>query len=364
MTQLQQKMTLPAAMAQKLDVVRRRTLRVRISTAIVAAAAVLLAAMAVAMIVDWLATIYDVRWRALLTYTAWATAGVTLGAWAVAAWRHTRRVDQMAAKVDREIPELEERWSTVTEVTTGGNSSEVHPAMFQQVSSEAQRWTPKIQADRVVPLDGLIRALLFLTAITTVLGLAVVLDSQRTTVLLQRFWQPYTAISATELADLPGDLVVGRGESVVLNANLVGAPVTQASLLLQPNAGEEKSITLTPRGEAQDHVTHRLRSVKEPLRYRMRAGDGQTPWFEIIVADRPQLGKVKLKLTPPAYTRKEPKVINKLPRRVTVLEGSRVEIALKPKQTLRSFHLRLGPDLTEQLTANEQGWYRWETTLN
>ena len=50
MTQLQQKMTLPAAMAQKLDVVRRRTLRVRISTAIVAAAAVLLAAMAVAMI--------------------------------------------------------------------------------------------------------------------------------------------------------------------------------------------------------------------------------------------------------------------------------------------------------------------------
>jgi|GEM_PF-1831491 len=369
MTQLQQKLTLPATMADKLDAVRRRTLRVRIGTAIVAAIGVLLAAMAVAMLIDWLATIYDFRWRAVLTYTTWAAAGTTLLTWIFTAWRHTRQVDQVAVKVDHEIPELEERWSTVTSLSNQGGSSvnghapSVHPAMFKQVATEAQHWTPRVETDRVVPLDGLIRALLFLTAITSILGLAVVLDGGRTSILLKRFWQPYTAISATEIIDITDQKVIGRGESYKIEANLIGTQVGQASLMLEPYRGAAKTITLVPRGENQDRLTHRIRSVKEPLRYRLRAGDGQTGWYEIVVADRPQLADVRLTLTPPAYTRKDPKVVNKLPRRVTALEGSHVAIAFKPKQPLQTLQLKLGPQQREQLTADHEGWYRWETTL-
>ncbi len=368
MTQLQQKLTLPAAMAEKLEVVRRRTLKVQVGTALVAAAAVFLAAMAVAMLVDWLATIHDFRWRAALTYSAWMAAAATLVALAVAAWRHTRKIDRVAVTVDHKIPELEERWATVTQLSTNGQSkgystAEIHPAMFKQVSTEAQSWTPRIETDQIVPLDGLIRALLLLTAITSVLGFAVLFNAQRTTVLLRRFWQPHAAISATGLTNLPGHLVVGRGESLQIHANLVGAPIQQASLLLEPEQGAAKTITLIPRGEDQDRLTHRLRSIKVPLRYRIRAGDGQSPWYQIVVADRPQLANVQLKLTPPAYTHKEPKIINRLPRRVTVLEGTHVELLLKPKQDLQSLRLKLGPDRIEQLTSNKQGWYRWETTL-
>ncbi len=368
MTQLQQKLTLPAAMAEKLEVVRRRTLRVQVGTALVAAVGVLLAAMAVAMLVDWLATLYDFRWRAALTYSAWTAAVATLVAWTLTAWRHTRSVDRMATEVDREIPELQERWSTVTQLSINGHATDhhttdTHPAMFKQVSSEAQIWTPRIEADRVVPLDGLIRALLLLTAITSVLGFAVLFDSQHTTVLLKRFWRPFEAISATELVDVTNRKVVGRGESLQISANLVGASVEQASLLLEPQTGDHKTISLVPRGDSQDRLTHRLRSIKEPLRYRLRAGDGQTPWYEIVVADRPQLAEVRLQLTPPAYTHKEPKVISRLPRRVTVLEGTHLEILLKPKQSLQSLQLKLGADRIEQLTTDGKGWYRWQTTL-
>jgi len=375
MTQLQQKLTLPKAMAEKMEAVRRRTFRVGLGTALVAAFGMLLAAMAAAMVVDGLATLYDFRWRATLTYSAWAAAGVTLVAWTVAVWRTTRQADRVAQQVDREMPGLEERWSTVTTLSTkpsstNGQAGEVHSAMFQQVSTEAQSWTPRVEAGRVVPLEGLIRALLLLTAITLVLGVAAVLDSQRTTTLLRRFWQPFAAISATELTDLSGDLVVGRGESLVIEANMIGRPVSQASLLLQPLASKSeqsnpksKTITLVPRGESQDQLTYRLRSVKESLRYRLRAGDGQTRWYEVVVADRPQLAKVRLQLTPPAYMRKPPKIFNKLPRRVTVPEGTRVEIALKPKQDLQSLQLQLGADSLLPLTADSEGWYRWETTL-
>ena len=379
MTQLPQKFTLPGAMAQKLELVRRRTLKVRVGTAIIAAIAVLLSAMGIAMLVDWLSTLFDFRWRAVLTYSAWAMAITTLVSWGLAAWRHTRRVDGVAAKVDQQIPELEERWSTVTQISAGqisagqisdsgaakqnGSATTVHPAMFEQVSKEAQSWTPRIEPDRVIPLDGLIRALLFLTAVTTVLGIAVLIDSQRTTVLMRRFWQPFTPISATQITDLSGNLVVGRGESLEIQANLIGASVNQASLMLKPQQGEPTSITLTPRGEDKDELNHRLRTVKKPMQYRLRAGDGQTPWYDIVVADRPQLANVRVTLTPPSYTRKEPKTINKLPRRVTVLEGSHALVEFKPKQSLRSLALRFSPKQIKQLTAEQDGWYRWETTL-
>jgi len=364
MTQLQQKLALPAAMAQKLDGLRQRTLKVRIGTALVTALGVLLAAMAIAMLIDWLATIFDTRWRAVLTYSAWSLAGVTFLAWAVAAYRHTRQLAQVAAEIDREIPELEERWSTVTTVTTNGHSADVHPAMFKQVSAEAQQWVPRIDADRVVPIDGLIRALLALTAITAILGFAVLFDAQRTTVLLRRFWQPHAPISATQLIDVTGKQVVGRGESIKIAASLMGIPVKKASLLLEPEQGDLQTISLAPRNDNQNQLTYRLRSVKQPLRYRFRAGDGQSPWYEIIVADRPQIANVIMTLTPPAYTRKAPKVINKLPRRLTVLEGSHLEIAFKPKQPVQSLELKLSDDHRQQLTPDHQGWYRWQTTLS
>ncbi len=364
MTQLQQKITLPAAMAEKLEGVRQRTFKVRLGTALVTALGVLLTAMAIAMLIDWLATIFDTRWRAALTYSTWSVAAVTLFAWTIAAWRQTRQLTQVASDVDREIPELEERWSTVTTVSTNGHATDVHPAMFHQVASEAQKWTPQIETDRVVPLDALIRALLALTVITATLGFAVLFDTQRTSVLLKRFWQPHTPISATQLIDVSGKQVVGRGESIKIAATVAGLPVEQASLLLQPQQGDLKTVSLAPHTDDQGQLTHRLRAVKQPLRYRFRAGDGQSPWYEIVVADRPQIAKVRMTLTPPAYTRKAPKILNKLPRRVTVLEGSHVEIAFQPKQSVQSFKLKMGDADLQPLTPDDQGWYRWQTTLS
>src|SRR6478735_3805055 len=53
----------PAAIVRKLRLVQKRSMLVQVACALVAAAAVLLAAMGVAMLIDWLATLYDSRWR-------------------------------------------------------------------------------------------------------------------------------------------------------------------------------------------------------------------------------------------------------------------------------------------------------------
>src|SRR5262245_53601514 len=104
---------IPSAVTRKMRMVRQRKIWVQVASAGVAAAAVLLAAMGISMLIDWLATLYDWRWRAMLTTAAIATSAVTIGGWLVLAWRRGLRWERVALDVDRQLPQSEERWTTM-----------------------------------------------------------------------------------------------------------------------------------------------------------------------------------------------------------------------------------------------------------
>ena len=91
-----------------------------------------------------------------------------------------------------------------------------------------------------------------------------------------------------------------------------GSPIDHATLTIEPSKGEAQTITLVPRGDEEVRVSHRIRSVPAPIRYQIRAGDGQTSWHSIGVADRPELGEVHLTIIPPAYTKEEPVEMKKI----------------------------------------------------
>lgn len=366
MTQLSHRLTLPNTIAEKLQSVRKRTFKLRLVTAVVASVVVLLAAMGLAMLIDYMAVLYDSAWRTVLTTSALFAAGITLVAWIVAGWRYSRRLQRSAQAVDRSIPQLEERWTTVTNVASSPDASrDVHPAMYRQVASEATRWSSRVETQEVVKRDGIVRALFCLTAITAVLVIAMAINPRQTSVLMRRFWAPQAYISATEILHFPKNAVIGRGESLDLVAQLDGLPVKSAMLMLEPEEGQAQELTLVPHvGDKQTRITHRIRSVKAPLKYRFRAGDGQTPWYEVSVADRPRIAATQLTVTPPAYTRQERKQMVRLPRRLTVLEGSTVEVALKPEFEVKTALLLLGNEGEIKLTLGQDGWYRWQQQVN
>lgn len=363
MTQLPQKISVPGAIVEKVAEVRRRALKIQLGTALAVALAVLLSAMGMAMLIDWAAMLMDSPWRKVLTFAALAAGAATFAGWAYFAWRCHRRLDATASLIDRSLPPLEERWYTVTQLAAPEHARDVHPAMYRQVAEEASRWSPRIAAEKIVPLSSLSRALWGLTLVTVILALAAVFDSYRMSVLLRRFWAPGSMISATELHGVPGNLVVGRGESVEIEARVAGLPVTQAILQVEEETNAPQAITLLPTEEQSDLFSHRIRGVSTPLRYRFRAGDGQTGWYQIAVADRPQLDEVRLTITPPQYTGKSAEVIKKLPRRLTVLQGSQLQFAFKPKQALASAMLVLNEKQKEPLLAEDSGLYRWSTVV-
>ncbi|MEM8864964.1 MAG: hypothetical protein AAGF31_05400, partial [Planctomycetota bacterium] len=371
--------SLPTPIAQKMRRVQRRMTGVGVSTAAVASIAVLLSAMLLAMLVDYLATLYDSSCRSVLTYSAFSLAIATLIGWAVFAWRRSRQMRHVARQVDRSVPYLEERWSTVAHIAEQANrdDGEVHPAMFRQVAQEAERGEAYVDPGEVVSISGVVKAFLALNAVTLVLVLAAVADLQQTTVLLRRFWSPAANISATQFVDETGDTVVARGEPLLLTASLTGPAIDRVTLTMQSNGGATEHIALMPR-PAKDRndvatgdraatdslaVSHRLRSVEESFTYRLRGGDGQTDWRQVTVADRPSIEAVQIRITPPAYRHEPAKQYGRLPRKLSAVEGSTFSLAIRPAGPLKSLRLETGDDEPVELARDDDGWYRWQIEL-
>jgi hypothetical protein len=355
---------IPFAISRKLHLVRQRKAWLHIASALVTALAVLLAAMGLAMLIDWLATLYDSRWRVVLTSAAILAAVATAVGWLIVARQRFLVLNQIAGDVDRQIPQLEERWTTLTRLGDDAtNTKIVHPAMLRRVSSEAVSFEPHVEPEQVVPVSVLMRSMVALTAVTAVLGFAVVMNTHQTFVLMQRFWLPSSLISATELVDIPGDVVIGRGEPLELTAAVNGTPVDRATLFMQAADDSSKSINMVAHGTDPIAFSHRLRAVEQPFEYRFRAGDGQSEWYSVAVADRPEIAELSLVVTPPAYTRQDTKNFNKLPLRVSTIEKSTLELAIRPKAVVESVTLQLGGNNEVKLTADSDGWYRWKTTL-
>ncbi len=323
MSQSSLETAVPEPIVRKLHQVRKHKMLVHTACAIVAALAVLMAAMGVAMLIDWLAMLYDSRWRVILTVGALSAAVLTTFGWFAVAWRRALGIERVAGDVDREMPQLEERWTTMTRLGADAtNPKVVHPAMLRRVATEASSWEPHVEPTRVVSLTTLVRTMLAFTAVTAVLALAVVLDSRQTLVLMRRFWAPGASISATQLVDVPGDLVVGRGEPIALAAKVEGLPVEQATLFLSTAEDSDREINLVAHGSEPIEFLHRMRAVEEPFEYRFRAGDGQTEWYQVEVADRPEIAKLQVVVTPPAYTRREAQTFDHLPRRISAMQKS------------------------------------------
>jgi hypothetical protein len=364
MSQTTQHSAVPFAILRKLRLVRQRKLFVNVAIAMVAALAVLLAAMGIAMLIDWLATLYDSRWRYVLTMAAIGAAALTGVGWLFVAWRRLLGIERIAGDVDDHLPQLAERWTTMTRLRVDESHPEVvHPAMLRRLASEATHWEPYVEPDQVVSMSALMRAMLGLTAVTAVLAMAVVLNSHEALVLIQRFWLPGSSISATQLVNVRGNVVVGRGEPLALAASVEGTPVERATLFLRSQADPQRAITLVAHGQESSEFSHRVRAVETPFEYRFRAGDGQTEWYSVDVADRPEIDKLQLKITPPAYTRQEAKSFDKLPPRVVAMEKSEFELALLPTIPVASAVLRLADGKQLPLTAESDGWFRWKSTL-
>ncbi len=354
---------LPPNVAQKLRSIRRRARTLAFLEGLARTGAVLIGAMLVAMLIDLAVGWLDPRARYLVTSVALGSVAILCLLWCALPVLRRRTIVSTARDVDQNVPQLEERWSTVTELAQNNDAAEVRgsQAMIDKVNSEAELASDAIHAKSVVSARPLFAAGRWLLGTAAALALLIAVNFSQARVLLHRFWLPGDNVSLTELSVSPADTWVPKGESLTLNAAVKGAvPKSAPKLSIRAVSGTAKEISMSAKTSEKGAFQHSIADVSDTFEYRARAGDGQTPWHRITAVDRPEISAVKLTIEPPSYSNLPKEEKNALPQGVRVLQGSEVTVAFKCAQALEKMFLDLGNGRTAQLTSSGDQWYEYK----
>ena len=326
------------------DVQRSSRFRDRLYAWLIAGG-VLATLMIVAMIVESQLNLFSHTLRFVLTIAS-------LVATVVCGWifwqrgkRQNERLVSAAEQVDSTFPVLEQRVSTLTSCEEERLNSQLtaHPAMLNRLAVEASRIHENVKPQPVVSKKILKRPLCWLAAVGLVFLGLFMWDAPKTMVQLGRFWTPWANLSVTKISSVEKDSVVARHEPIKLTAALGGRPVEELQLVSRTVKHETPSQTkIWPSSKDPSVATFRQSKAVESFDYCFRAGDGQTAWHRVTVADRPKIENLKMRIVPPAYTGKAPKTFKKIPKKLRVLQGSQLEIAVKPKASVRTARLVMG----------------------
>lgn len=357
---------LPNTIAKKLRAIRRRAVALTLLQGLILTGAVLLLAMFAAMTLDWAVAWLDPIPRYTVTVVALALTAVAFLLWCVRPLARKRTIVSTAREVDATLPQLEERWSTVTELSASHDAPEVRgsEAMIRKVASEAELASAAITPQSVVSAAPAFRASRWLFGAVAIFAILFVVNFTQANLLLQRFCMPGKNISLTQITASPADTWVPKGESLALNATIKGRqPKTPAKLFIRNGHGE-RSFTMSAKVGGTSYTSpqsfqHSIQEVSDSFEYRVRSGDGQTPWHRITAVDRPKISEVKLKIAPPAYSKLPREEKNSLPNSVRVLEGSDIEVSFRSDQLLDRMLLDFGNGQSAQLTAGIDNWYHF-----
>ena len=142
--------TLPEPVQRKLSEVRKRKTRMDGLSAFIHGAVLFFVFMLFAMAIDWFFVLFSPTVRMILTGSTVLLALAATSASLARVVRFRRNWECVAATVDEHVPALQERWSTVTNLSeTAREDSRVHPAMFQQVKKEAAQLEPQVHPQEV-----------------------------------------------------------------------------------------------------------------------------------------------------------------------------------------------------------------------
>ena len=306
---------------------------------------VLATTMIVAMVVEAQLNLFSHALRFALT-TVSLFAAATCG-WLF--WRRGERRNERllsaAEQVDSTFPILEERVSTLTSCEEQRLESRlnVHPAMLNRLAAEASRIHEGVESTPIVSKTVLKRPIRWLAAAGLILLGLFLWDTPKTMVQLGRFWAPWANLSVTNVSSVEGNNVVARHEPIKLTAALEGRAVEELQLVSRAVEDKTNSETkIWPSSDDPSIAIFRQSKATESFDYHFRAGDGQTVWHRVTVADRPKIEDLTMRVVPPTYTGKKTKTYKKLPKKLQVVQGSLLEIEAKPKADVRTARLVMG----------------------
>jgi soluble cytochrome b562 len=190
-----------------------------------------------------------------------------------------------------------------------------------------------IQPVEVVNYKGVLRHLRLFLPLFLAFSLVLVLDPSFLSRSLALIVHPFSHIPVREslISVEPRGLTVLRGTPVEIKAKASGNVPDQLTLSVWPEGRDKMSFSMESEGDGK--FVYRMTSVQGSFRYQAYGRYGASSVYNIQVVDPPEIGRLRLTLIPPDYTRL-PKVV-KEEGSIEALKGTMVNVeALVTKQVL------------------------------
>ena len=307
--------------------------------------AVLATMMLVAMIVESQLNLFSHTLRFGLTILSLTAAVVCTWKLWNRGQRANSRMVSAAKDIDATYPAMQERVSTLTSCNEDRLESQqlVHPAMLSRLTEETATLHENVKPKSIVSYRMLRLPLVWLSVAALVLLGFFAWDTPKTLVQLGRFFAPWADLSTTQVTAVDADQVVARNEPYKLTAAMSGRIVDEIEFFSKNIDGTDSSKTrLWPTAKDKTLASVRQSKASDSFDYLFRAGDGETDWHRVTVADRPKIEDLTVRIVPPEYTGKSTKTYHRLPKKLRVVAGSRLEVEVKPKSDVRTARLVMG----------------------
>lgn len=156
-------------------------------------------------------------------------------------------------------------------------------------------------------------------------------------------------------------LVVPRGDDLQLQIRTEGVVPDAVYLDYRIDSGRRATEQMTSIGKGLFRL--KFNNVLDPMVLRARGGDGQTPWVDVELVDRPRVEELALHITPPDYTNQPRRQLESGEGSYYVPAGGTLEIAGRANKPLSSAGLMIGRDPLGALVRHPDDPTRFGRTL-
>ncbi|HLA85027.1 MAG TPA: hypothetical protein VJL29_09545, partial [Thermoguttaceae bacterium] len=219
-------------------------------------------------------------------------------------------------------------WELAAAPCGGGSPSpEVTAQLSRMAVAHAARLAAAVPTADAAPARPLRRSAMWLGALVCLMAVLVVALPELARTEWSRFASPTDDVppfSTIRFDVNPGDTDVLYGGDVEISAAVEGAAVEQVELALSREGEADETLPMFRRQDGRWQTV--LSRVTAPTGYVLRAHGARTRRFAIRVITVPRIEDVRVRVTPPAYTRLAP-YEGPLPREgLAGLPGTKVEI--------------------------------------
>lgn len=262
--------------------------------------------------------------------------------WIVRRMLEDHREDFFAALVEDRFPELGNR--LINGLQLGRGTDYGSPLLIEAIVVDAASAASDLDLDDCVDSQPVRRAGWItggVVAVLVVYALATPRFGNGLARVLLPFASidPYTATQIVEDSIRPGNSRVPEGVSIPIEVRVQGDIPATAKLWRRASGGEWQPAAMQSGDASAGLFRFTVPQAMHSFDFRIVAGDDESKTYRVEVVKRPQVERIAIKYTLPAYTGREPLEIAESDGEVNAIAGTVVELTIKSSKPLREASL-------------------------